>query len=124
MLVYYWNNFTICLIVRYKQAYALSISALGSKYEWWRKGRGYTMGPPNSLRPRGRPKKKRFQSDGEKGPTGLRTRTHKCTRCGILGHHKNACKEPLNGGNADISGSTAEVAERYAYNPYCRLVNC
>ncbi|KAK1270229.1 hypothetical protein QJS04_geneDACA012606 [Acorus gramineus] len=52
----------------------------------------YMVLPPESRRPRGRPKKKRIRNPNELKKT---KRMHKCGRCGNWGHHKSSCKEPL-----------------------------
>ncbi|KAK1285412.1 hypothetical protein QJS10_CPB20g00814 [Acorus calamus] len=57
---------------------------------WGRVELPYVVGPPKTIRPRGRPKKKRIRDPNEK-----RKSRHKCTRCSQFGHHKNTCKNSI-----------------------------
>ncbi|KAK1294242.1 hypothetical protein QJS10_CPA16g00658 [Acorus calamus] len=50
----------------------------------------YTVGPPKTVKPRGRPKKNKIKNSDEK-----KKRRHVCTRCNEVGHHKNSCKNPI-----------------------------
>lgn len=61
-----WMNYNICYVVRYKQAYTLSIETLTPKDAWNMENRSYVMGPQNARRPRGKPRKKKIRAPYEK----------------------------------------------------------
>ncbi|KAI0502599.1 hypothetical protein KFK09_017553 [Dendrobium nobile] len=48
------------------------------------------LGVTNTSRPRGRPKRKRLPKF-----LGKDKKVHKCSRCGLWGHHRSTCKNPL-----------------------------
>ena len=47
--------------------------------------------PPNTLRPPGRPKKRRIRTED----IGRIKRTFKCSRCSGIGHSRRSCREPI-----------------------------
>ncbi|CAN6999837.1 unnamed protein product [Brassica oleracea var. botrytis] len=51
--------------------------------------------PPATKKRSGRPPTKRKRSVGEFGVPGSKSQSHKCSRCGIVGHNKITCKRPL-----------------------------
>ncbi|KAK1295250.1 hypothetical protein QJS10_CPA16g00712 [Acorus calamus] len=76
----------------YRATYEIRVNPLVDKSLWEHVYLPYTVLPPESRRPRGRPKKKRIRDPNELKKT---KRMHKCGRCGNWGHHKSSCKEPL-----------------------------
>lgn len=85
------------LIILVIKLHVLSISALTPKDELSRMDRGYVTatGPPNSRRPRSKPKKKKIWPANEKASIITNKRVHKHGRCRSWGHRKNALKKPL-----------------------------
>jgi SWIM zinc finger len=85
-----WENYVnSCFTVsRFKEAYAMSIATMPSRNEWINHELGYKMLPSIFKRPPGRPRKtSRIKPSDEP-----KKRPHKCTRCGLYGHHKSTCK--------------------------------
>ncbi|KAI0510678.1 hypothetical protein KFK09_011287 [Dendrobium nobile] len=78
---------------RYKMAYEGAISTLSGKEQWSIPTDSIFVSPPISIRPQGRPKKRRIKNLLE-GAKKSKT-NHKCGRCNSWGHHRSTCKEPL-----------------------------
>ncbi|KAL0927566.1 hypothetical protein M5K25_001749 [Dendrobium thyrsiflorum] len=78
------------LCFRYRLAYDGAIAALPGKDQWQVVHDVVELGVPNTSRPRGRPKRKRLPNFLEK-----EKKVHKCSRCGLWGHHRSTCKNPL-----------------------------
>ncbi|PKU75158.1 ubiquitin-conjugating enzyme E2 S [Dendrobium catenatum] len=78
---------------RYIMAYERAISTLPGKEQWSIPTDSIFVSPPVSIRPWGRPKKRRIKNFLE-GAKKSKT-NHKCGRCNSWGHHRSTCKEPL-----------------------------
>ncbi|KAK1297105.1 hypothetical protein QJS10_CPB15g01420 [Acorus calamus] len=76
----------------YLATYELRVNPLMDRQLWEHVELGYTVLPPMSRRPRGRPKTKRIKDPNEAKRT---KRMHKCSRCENWSHHKSSCKESL-----------------------------
>ncbi|KAK1261362.1 hypothetical protein QJS04_geneDACA020506 [Acorus gramineus] len=76
----------------YRATYEMRVNPLVDRALWEHVHLPYTVLPPESRRPRGRPKKKRIRDPNELKKT---KRMHKCGRCGNWGHHRSSCKESL-----------------------------
>ncbi|KAK1307650.1 hypothetical protein QJS10_CPA09g01276 [Acorus calamus] len=85
-------------VQRFRAAYAIPVGGMPSRELWDKVVLPYEVGPPKTIRPRGRPKKKRIRDPNEK-----RKGRHKCTRCNTFGHQKNTCKNPI--GESSSQGS-------------------
>ena len=79
-------------IQKFKEANALSISPPLDKKEWQYVEFPYSLKPPHTIRPPGRPKKKRIRDKDEK----KKSRKHRYNKCFKFGHHKTPCKEDIN----------------------------
>ncbi|XP_020676059.1 uncharacterized protein LOC110095035 [Dendrobium catenatum] len=91
---------------RYRMAYEGAISTLPGKEQWSIISDNQFVFPPVSLRPRGRPKKRRIKNFLE---GGQKTKSiHKCGRCNSWGHHRNTCKEPLHFEEGNIQDTVSE----------------
>ncbi|XP_038981150.1 uncharacterized protein LOC120110401 [Phoenix dactylifera] len=92
-------------VAKYKTAYALEIGPLPHKVQWIKVDIGHKVLPPKlSLRPPGRPKKKRIRGTDE----NTSKKMHKCKRCGDLGHHAKTCKNSVvEESQASMSSSSA-----------------
>ncbi|KAK1313208.1 hypothetical protein QJS10_CPA06g01545 [Acorus calamus] len=66
------------------------IGAIPSRDQWVKVEVPFSIGPPKTVRPRGRPRKNRIRDPNEK-----KKRSHKCTRCKEFGHHRSSCKNPI-----------------------------
>jgi hypothetical protein len=76
---------------RVRLAYALPIFPVGERCDWdvpdEIKNRDVKI--PDMRRPAGRPRRRRIPSVGE------RVRTRTCTRCGVSGHNRQTCRNPI-----------------------------
>ncbi|XP_020680751.2 uncharacterized protein LOC110098307 [Dendrobium catenatum] len=91
----------------YKLAYEGAISTIPGKEMWVAISDGEVVTTPLSLRPRGRPKKRRiknFLETGKKMKLG-----HRCSRCNLSGHHRSTCKNPLNGEGDEIGYTSSTI---------------
>ncbi|KAK1289626.1 hypothetical protein QJS10_CPB18g00841 [Acorus calamus] len=77
-------------VEKFKAAYAIPIGPMPGRELWDKVEVPFVVGPPKTIRPRGKPKKKRIRDPNEK-----RKGRHKCTRCNQFGRHKNTCKSPI-----------------------------
>ncbi|KAK1307132.1 hypothetical protein QJS10_CPA10g01263 [Acorus calamus] len=75
---------------RFRLFYAIPIGALASRDQWEKVELPFTVGPPKTVRPRGRPRKNRIRDPNEK-----KKRRHMCTLCKEYGHHRSSCKNPI-----------------------------
>ncbi|KAL0918903.1 hypothetical protein M5K25_010949 [Dendrobium thyrsiflorum] len=93
------------LLTIYKMACDGAISTIPGKDLWAAVSDGEVVTTPSSLRPCGRPKKRRikyFLDIGKKSKLG-----HICSRCNLWGHHKSTCKNPLNVHGDEIDNEIA-----------------
>ncbi|KAK1274231.1 hypothetical protein QJS04_geneDACA017357 [Acorus gramineus] len=70
----------------------MRVNPLMERQLWEHVDLPYTVQPPLSHRPRGKPKKKRIRDPNE---SKKNKRMYKCGRCGNWGHHRSSCKESL-----------------------------
>jgi hypothetical protein len=72
-------------------AYAEPIMPVGLRHEWDvpEEVKQIVVEPPQLRRPAGRPRSRRIPSTGE------RVRTRTCTRCGVTGHNRQTCRNPV-----------------------------
>ncbi|KAI0513721.1 hypothetical protein KFK09_009751 [Dendrobium nobile] len=77
-------------VYRYRLSYDGAIAMLPGKDQWQVVQDLVEVGAPNTSRPRGRPKRRRLPNFLEK-----ERKVHKCSRCGLWGHHRSTCKNPL-----------------------------
>ncbi|KAK1314179.1 hypothetical protein QJS10_CPA06g00735 [Acorus calamus] len=86
-------------IEKFRATYADTVKPMSSKDMWEKVDLPFIVGPPKTIRPRGRPKKKRIRDPNEK------KRRHKYTRCKGFGHHRSSCKNPI----AELSVHSASI---------------
>ncbi|XP_020682036.2 uncharacterized protein LOC110099280 [Dendrobium catenatum] len=94
------------MFCRYRVAYDGAITALPGKEQWRVVVNCEQIGVPNTCRPRGRPRKRRLLNFLEQDK-----RTHRCGRCGLWGHHRSTCKNPLQNMNNEET-MTMEVGRK------------
>ncbi|KAK1283102.1 hypothetical protein QJS10_CPB21g01322 [Acorus calamus] len=75
---------------KFRQSYACAMGPMPNRDEWVKINPSFSVSPPKTVRPRGRPRKNRI-----KNPDEQRKRRHMCTRCKEVGHHKSSCKNPI-----------------------------
>lgn len=87
-----WENYvdSCFTVARFKTAYGMCIASMPIRNEWVNRDLGYKIFLPILKRPAGRPRKNRIRPSDEP-----KKRLHKCRRCGLFGHNKSTCKNPV-----------------------------
>ena len=93
----------------YRSTYSLPIFPIPDRIEWMplpiRESSDHsdsdtsgsdsdTLHPPNTRRPAGHPKNKRYRNSAERDLEKPK-KVYRCTRCGDTGHNKRSCTEPI-----------------------------
>ncbi|XP_078153162.1 uncharacterized protein LOC144548369 [Carex rostrata] len=93
---------------RFKVAYAGVIRPMTDKSQWIKHDPGFTVHPPKTKRPPGRPRKERIHGCLE----NISKKRHQCKRCKQYGHQERTCKAPLPGDTEDASNSGPSTNKR------------
>ena len=78
-------------VAKLRSAYADSVPSLRGKDQWEIVEPSIKLCPPVLTRPPGRPRKNRIRGSAE----GTNIRRRKCKRCGLTGHIKRLCTNPV-----------------------------
>ncbi|KAK1305842.1 hypothetical protein QJS10_CPA10g01277 [Acorus calamus] len=85
-----WMGKLVPKAFKYVQNLVKDIRGQSYAYEWVKINLPFSVSPPKTVKPRGRPRKNRIKHPDEK-----RKRRHMCMRCKEIGHHKSSCKNPI-----------------------------